>query len=336
MCNRVPVRGAGAPILGSVTSPRTGSSSTAPARIGYLGPAGTFTEQALFTQTDLSNSELVPMASIPEILVATTNGTIDAGFVPIENAIEGTVTDTQDGLVHTHDLLVQREVVIPVSLHLLGVPGASIGDVTTVVSYPHALGQCRSFLERSTPGATLEATNSTADAARILAESADPTMAAIATSRAAELYGLEILADEIEDFPDNATRFFLVGRHAVPAPTGHDKTSLVVFQHADTPGSLLDMLLEFSVREVNLTKLESRPTRRGLGDYCFLVDLEGHIRDGVVADALRSLKAKQADVKFLGSYPAAGDTGPERRAVRDAAHQAAATWIDDLHNRIDD
>ncbi len=317
-----------------MTSPRTGTPSLVPGRIGYLGPAGTFTEQALFTQADLCTAELVPMASIPEILAATTGGTIDAGFVPIENAIEGTVTDTQDGLVHTHDLLVQREVVIPVSLHLLGMPGAAIADITTVVSYPHALGQCRSFLDSRTPGATLEATNSTADAARLLTESGDRSMAAIATSRAAELYGLEILAPEIEDHPDNATRFLLVAGHAVPAPTGHDKTSLVVFQHADTPGSLLGILQEFAVRAVNLTKLESRPTRRGLGDYCFLVDLEGHIHDEVVADAVRSLKAKQADVKFLGSYPAAGDAGPERRAATDAAHQAASAWMDDLQSRI--
>jgi prephenate dehydratase len=348
--NPCPVTGPGAPILTIVNSQTTGDHPTgapspqtpaagarpgAHGRIGYLGPAGTFTEQALFTQADLCTAELVPMASIPEILAATTDGTIDAGFVPIENAIEGTVTDTQDGLVHTHDLLVQREVVIPVSLHLLVVPGASIQDITTVVSYPHALGQCRSFLDSHIPGVSLEATHSTADAAQLLATSGDRSMAAIATSRAAELYGLDILAPEIEDHPDNATRFLLVARHTVPAPTGYDKTSLVVFQHADTPGSLLDMLLEFSIREVNLTKLESRPTRRGLGDYCFLVDLEGHIHDGVVADAVRSLKAKQADVKFLGSYPAAGDTGPERRAARDAAHQAASVWMDDLQSRIE-
>jgi prephenate dehydratase len=322
-----------------VTSPRTGSadtgtSTTAYNRIGYLGPAGTFTEQALFTQADLCTAELVPMTSIPHILTATTDGSIDAGFVPIENAIEGTVADTQDGLVHTHDLLVQREVTIPVSLHLLGMPGAAIANITTVVSYPHALGQCRAFLDGHTPAAILEATNSTADAARMVAESADPAVAAIATSRAAELYGLEILAPEIEDHPDNATRFLLVARHTVPAPTGHDKTSLVVFQRDDTPGSLLGILQEFAVRAVNLTKLESRPTRRGLGDYCFLVDLEGHIHDEVVADAVRSLKAKQADVKFLGSYPAAGDAGPDRRASRDAAQQAADAWMDDLQSRI--
>lgn len=334
--NPCPAPGPDAPILTFVTTPHNGTPPTAHGRIGYLGPAGTFTEQALFTQADLCAGELVPMASIPEVLAAATDGSIDAGFVPIENAIEGTVADTQDGLVHTHDLLVQREVVIPVSLHLLVVPGATIDDITTVVSYPHALGQCRSYLDSHIPGAALEATKSTADAARMVAESGDRSVAAIATSRAAELYGLATLAPEIEDHPDNATRFLLVARHRVPAPTGHDKTSVVVFQRADTPGSLLGILQEFAVRAVNLTKLESRPTRRGLGDYCFLVDLEGHIHDEVVADALRSLKAKQADVKFLGSYPAAGDTGPDRRAASDAAHHAATTWMGDLQSRIED
>ena len=305
-------------------------------RIGYLGPAGTFTEQALFTQADLSDAELTALDSIPDILAATAEGRVDAGFVPIENAIEGTVADTQDGLAFAVDLLIQREVVIPVQLHLLGLPGATLAGVTKVMSYPHALGQCRRFLERELPGATLEATNSTADAARLAADEADPSIAAIATSRAGELYGLEPLATDIEDHPDNATRFVLVAPHAVAPATGHDKTSVVIYQRADTPGSLLGILQEFAVRAVNLTRLESRPTRRGLGDYCFLVDLEGHISDDVVADALRSLKANQQDVKFLGSYPAAGEAGPARRAEVDASRREADAWMDDLLGRVRD
>lgn len=302
--------------------------------IAYLGPAGTFTEQALFTQADLCAGTLVPFASIPDVLAAVTSGEVQAGFVPIENAIEGTVTDTQDGLVHTHDLMVQREVVMPVQLHLLGLPGTSPNQVATVLSYPHAYGQCRRYLDDHVGGARFRATNSTADAARLLAEEGDTRQAAIATRRAAELYGLDVLAGDIEDHPDNATRFLLVAPHRIPAPTGHDKTSIVVFQRADTPGSLLSILQEFAVRDVNLSKLESRPTRRGLGDYCFLVDLVGHIADEVVADALRSLKANQQDVKFLGSYPAAGEAGPTERAHADAAHQQADTWIDALRGRI--
>ena len=316
------------------TRPETTAPATVPATIGYLGPAGTFTEQALFTQADLCTAELVPMASIPEVLAATADHRVGAGFVPIENAIEGTVADTQDGLVHSHDLLVQREVVIPVQLHLVGLPGTDLSAVATVVSHPHALGQCRTFLDRSLGSAVHKAANSTADAARAVAEHADATVVAIATSRAAELYGLDILAGDIEDHPDNATRFLLVGTDTIPAPTGHDKTSVVVFQRADTPGSLLAILQEFAVRAVNLSKLESRPTRRGLGDYCFLVDLEGHIHDAVVADALQSIKAKQGDVKFLGSYPAAGDTGPDRRRSSDAERDAAEAWMRSLQARI--
>jgi prephenate dehydratase len=305
-------------------------------RIGYLGPAGTFTEQALFTQPDLAEAELTALDSIPDVLAAAADGRIDAGFVPIENAIEGTVADTQDGLAFGVDLLIQREVVIPVQLHLLGVRGATLDGVTKVMSHPHALGQCRAFLERDLPGATLEATNSTADAARLTAEDADPTVAAIATSRAAELYGLDQLTTDIEDHPDNATRFVLVAPRSVAPPTGHDKTSVVIYQRADTPGSLLGILQEFAVRAVNLTRLESRPTRRGLGDYCFLIDLEGHIGDDVVADALRSLKVNQQDVKFLGSYPAAGAAGPTRRAEVDAARRDANAWMDDLLGRVRD
>lgn len=302
--------------------------------IGYLGPAGTFTEQALFTQADLCDAELTALDSIPDVLAAAADGRVDAGFVPIENAIEGTVTDTQDGLAFGGDLLIQREVVIPVQLHLLGLGGATLEGVRTVMSHPHAHGQCREFLERQLHDAALEATNSTADAARLAAAGADPAVAAIATSRAGELYGLEVLAADIEDHPDNATRFVLVAAGSVAPPTGHDKTSVVIYQRADTPGSLLGILQEFAVRAVNLTRLESRPTRRGLGDYCFLVDLEGHISDDVVADALRSLKANQQDVKFLGSYPAAGEAGPTRRAEVDAARRDADAWMDDLRGRV--
>lgn len=313
-------------------------SDSTPRRIGFLGPSGTFTEEALLTQEDLRGDELLALESIPEVLRAAEVGEIDLGFVAIENAIEGTVTVTQDVLAFTSDLLIQREVVIPVQLHLLARPGTRLEDVRTVMSFPHASGQCRTFLEAQLPEASLAATNSTADAARLLGEGlgdgGDGAAAAIATRRAAELYGLEVLAGDIEDHPDNATRFVVVAKHVVPPPTGHDKTSIVVYQRADTPGSLLGILQEFAARAINLTKLESRPTRKALGDYCFLVDLEGHISDEIVADAMRSLKTKQKDVKFLGSYPAAGDHGPDRRRERDEAWQQAQAWVTDLRGRI--
>ena len=138
---------------------------------------------------------------------------------------------------------------------------------------------------------------------------------------------LEVLAADIADHRDNQTRFVVVAREGVPARTGHDKTTIVCFQHTDRPGSLLVILQEFAARGINLTKLESRPTKRALGDYCFIIDLEGHVEDEVVADSLRTLKAELADVKFLGSYPAGGDHGPSVRRSADAAWRAADEWL---------
>lgn len=158
-------------------------------------------------------------------------------------------------------------------------------------------------------------------------------MAAIANARAAEVYGLRTLAADIEDHPENSTRFVLVAPSGVPKATGHDKTSVVVYQQEDRPGSLIAILQEFVARDINLTKLESRPTKKGLGDYCFVFDLEGHIRDEVVADCLRNLKAKQADVKFLGSYPAAG-AGHTTRAEVAERFRSAEAWVDSLRSQI--
>jgi len=305
--------------------------------IAYLGPVGTFSEQALLSQPDLATATALPMSSFVEVLRATEGGEVDYAFVAIENAIEGTVNASQDALVFDADLFIQREVVLPIHLDLMARPGVAIGDITHVMSYPHALAQCRHFVARELPGATPEAANSTAEAARLLAAATDElarTGAAIGPRRAAEVYGLEILASAIEDHPDNATRFLLITRDAVPAPTGHDKTSIVVFQHADEPGSLLSILHEFADRGINLSKLESRPTRRGLGDYCFLIDLEGHIADELVADALRSLRARQADVKFLGSYPIAGERADRVREEVSEAQREADSWLDGLRARV--
>ncbi|MEZ5142900.1 MAG: prephenate dehydratase [Acidimicrobiales bacterium] len=303
-------------------------------RVGYLGPAGTFTEQALSTQTDLLDAELVAIGSIPDVLAATEAGNVDLGFVAIENSIEGTVNVTQDTLAFEAHLLIQREVVIPVHLNLLGRPGARLDEIKAVVSFPHATAQCRGFLTERLPGVVAQAANSTSEAARLVAEGGDPHTAALSTARAAEVYGLEILAADIEDHPDNATRFVVVARQGVPSPTGHDKTSIVVFQRADAPGSLLAILQEFAARNINLSKLESRPTKKGLGDYCFLIDLEGHIDDEVVGDALRTLVAKQHDVKYLGSYPAAGEHGPEVRREAVEAWRTADAWLHDLRAQV--
>ncbi len=202
-------------------------------------------------------------------------------------------------------------------------------------SYPHALAQCQKYLARELPEAEQRAANSTADAARILGESGGPGEAAIAPRLAAERYGLVVVAEDVEDHPDNQTRFVLVARTRIPKPTGHDKTSIVCFQRADHPGSLHGILGQFAARNINLTKLESRPTKQGLGDYCFVIDLNGHVGDEVVADCLRDLHAGLAEVKFLGSYPAAGEHGPEQRRQADAAWQAADDWLRGLRDSIE-
>jgi prephenate dehydratase len=304
-------------------------------RVGFLGPEGTFTEQALLSQPDLAALDLVALPSIPEVLASVEAGRVDLGFVAVENSIEGAVTVTVDNLAFETDLLIQREVVMGVQMNLLAPSGVGMADVTRVLSIPVATAQCRSFLHRDLPGAVSLATSSTAEAAQLVAgPEHDGHTAAIAPSVAAKVYGLDVLATDIEDHPDNATRFVVVSRTGIPAPTGHDKTSVVIFQRTDRPGSLLTILQEFAARSINLTKLESRPTKKGLGHYCFLIDLEGHIGDELVADCLRDLKSKVEDVKFLGSFPAAGEHGPARRREAEAAWRSASEWVDRLRGEI--
>ena len=304
-------------------------------QVAYFGPAGTFTEEALLSQPDLAAGVRTPFPAVPEVIAAVERGDADGGVVPIENMIEGSVSVTLDTLAFDSDLLIQREIDLPVSLNLCVRPGVALADVRTVVSFPHALAQCRAWMAKKVPEAEARASHSTSDAAREVAKSKRADMAAICNALAAEIYGLKVLAREIEDHPENETRFVLVGR-GVPAPTGHDKTSIVCFQREDQPGSLLQILQEFAARSINLTKLESRPTKRGLGDYCFFIDCEGHVSDEVLADALRNLVAKQAEVKFLGSSPVAGpaEAGVARRKAAGKAWKSAAAWVETLRAQI--
>ena len=256
-------------------------------------------------------------------------------MVPIENSIEGAVTVTLDTLAFDTDLLIQREIVLPVSLNLLAKPGVKKSALTTVISIPLAAAQCRRWLAKNLPDVEFEAANSTAEAAERVSRSKRKDVAAIGTAHAAGIYKLASLAKDIEDHPENETRFVLIG-HGVPAPTGHDRTSIVCFQKQDRPGSLLAILQEFAARAINLTKLESRPTKAGLGDYCFFIDLEGHVSDELVADCLRNLVAKQADVKFLGSYPSGhGEAGDKRKAAS-KAWRDASLWLDRIRRQVRD
>jgi prephenate dehydratase len=303
--------------------------------VGFFGPFGTFTEQAVRSQADLAGGELVAFRTVPDVLDAVASGDVEYGVVPIENSIEGTVNFTQDALSFDYDLLIQREIVLNIEHCLLALPGTALADITTVLSIPVATAQCHRYLRENLPDAEVRAANSTADAARIVSTEKMAGAAAIAPCNAASLYGLDVVASNIEDHAGNQTRFVVVGRSGIPAPTGHDVTGIVVYQRADEPGSLISILQEFAARRVNITNLLSRPTKDGgLGDYCFVMYLDGHIGDELVADALRALHAKQGAVKFLGSYPAAGEHAHSAREHADARWQQADDWVERLRDSI--
>ena len=305
-------------------------------RIGFLGPFGTFTEQALMSQADLAAGDLVPYRTMPDVLDAVESGEVAYGFVAIENSIEGMVNLTQDELVFNHSLLIQREVVLDIEHCLLAQSGTTLADVKVVLSIPVATAQCHAYLREHVGSAEVRATNSTADGARLVAEMG-AGVAAVAPRAAARVFGLEVIAADIADHPGNQTRFVLVGRAGIPAPTGHDRTGLVVYQRADEPGSLISILQEFAARRINLSNLQSRPTKGGgLGDYCFIIYADGHVADELLADAMRSLRSKQGRVKFLGSYPAAGEHAHEAREHADARWREADDWITDLRSQITD
>lgn len=267
-------------------------------RLAYLGPPGTFSEEAALRY--LPDAEIVPLASESAIGVAVDAGDVDEGILAIENSLAGTVTRTIDVLVHDTKLAIRAELVLPVELCLIAQPGTKLGDIRVVRSIQVALDQCQRFVERELPGVTQEASLSTAAAVREVVGKAGA--AAIGTARAAELHGGEVLERGIQDNPYNKTRFVAVG-HADSEPTGRDKTSIAFSVAHDKPGTLVEVLHEFSDRAINLTKIESRPSREELGVYIFLIDLEGHRTDPDVAAALAAVEAKAFFFRNLGSYP---------------------------------
>jgi prephenate dehydratase len=298
-------------------------------RVAFLGPFGTFTEQALRTQADLTSGELRACRTVPDVLDAVTGGEVDFGFVPIENSTEGMVNFTLDALAFDHDLLITREVVLDIHMCLAARPGVALADVTEILSIPVATAQCHRFIREHVPKADVRPAASTAGAAQAVSQDPSMHLAAICPRVAAELYGLDVLADDIEDHDGNQTRFVVVARQGTPAPTGHDRTALVVYQRADEPGSLISILQEFAARRLNLSNLISRPTKLGgLGDYCFIIFAEGHVADDLVADAMRALHAKQGGVKFFGSWPRADDLAHDARAHADERWRMADDWID--------
>lgn len=303
----------------------------------YLGPAGTFTEAALLAclgELGLTGEAvLVPCASVAATLDSVRSGESTAAMVPLENSVEGSVSATLDELAFGAPLIIRRETNLPVSFALLGRPGTTLADVRTVASHPHAQPQCRHWLSEHLPEAEWVAAGSNADAARLVAEGRFD--AALAGAFAAEVYGLEVLAEPVHDVSGAETRFVLVSLPVSPEPaTGSDKTSLVLVIGKDHPGALLEILTEFAVRGINLTRIESRPTGGGIGDYFFSVDAEGHIDEARVGEALIGLHRICADVRFLGSYPRTDGARPAlRRGVSDAEYSEAQAWLARIRDR---
>lgn len=278
--------------------------ATTTQRIAYLGPAGTFTEQAV--QAFLGDGEQVPCVSVAAALDMVRAGGTDAAVVPLENSVEGGVSATLAELSVGHPLVITGETLVTVDFALLGRPGTTLDAVRRVATHPHAAAQCRRWLEANLPTSEVVTVSSTAYAAELVAGGTQGYHAAVAAPAAAATYGLVSLAQPIGDRPGAVTRFVRVERPGrQPEPTGSDTTSLVAFIRDDHPGALLSLLGEFASRGVNLSRIESRPTGVGLGRYCFFIDVEGHVSQDSVGDALVGLHRTGASVRFLGSYPKA-------------------------------
>jgi prephenate dehydratase len=277
-------------------------------RVAVLGPPGTFSQEALFAARG-DDVEPVYTPTVYDAVMAVHRNEVDRSFVPIENSLEGSVNATLDALaVETRDIAIVGEAVHPVRHCLISARHLELADVETVVSHPQANGQCARFLRERLGHARVLAAPSTSEAVRMVADAPDQRWAALGTRLAAELYGCEILRAGVEDVADNETRFVWLARTDEPEEpsAGPWKTSLVFWGvGAQEPGWLVRCLSEFAFRGVNLTKIESRPRKQGLGRYMFFVDLEGRADDRTVAEAMRSLGTHCEEVRSLGSYPAA-------------------------------
>ena len=268
-------------------------------RIAYLGPQGTFTEDAALLHD--KTAQLIPFPSIPAVAVAVASGMAEEGVVAIENSLEGSVTDTLDLLIHESGVFIRKELVLPIEHYLLVKPGTEAGGVKVLYSHPQALGQCRNVIERCFPKVNVVAALSNAAAVEEMMVSTHPA-AAIGTRRAAELYGAEILARGIQDKASNVTRFVVLALTDHP-PTGSDKTSLCFSFADDRPGVLCEVLQKFAERNINLAKIESRPSKESLGRYIFLIDIEGHHDDALVSEVLKQVREVTSLFKVFGSYP---------------------------------
>jgi len=281
-------------------------------RIGILGPEGTFSETAAMlwlkgrgSGRKTENVELMYHETIVDVSESIVRREVDYGIVPIENSLEGSVGETLDLLSSENnepEMRIIGEILVPIKICLLA--KESFGSIRTVVSHPHALAQCKQFIRErlKVKGVEVKSVDSTAGAAKMAME--DEEIAALASEEAAKKYGLTILAENVQD-KESITRFVVLSSAGIETvPTGKDKTSLLIYL-MDRPGALYEVLGEFAQREINLTKIESRPSKRALGDYMFHIDCEGHLEEKVIKEALEGVKRKVAMLKVLGSYPKA-------------------------------
>lgn len=281
--------GIGIPMLGRYMS------------IAFLGPRGTNSEEAALIHGG-ADAELVAVPGIPALVSAVETGLADVAVLPIENSIEGPISTTLDLLIHETGLLIRAEVVVPIRHVMVTVPGATLDGIQTVISHPQGLAQCRRFLERFLPHAEQVAWLSTAGAVREVVEGDDLTRAAIGPERSHELYGGHILARDIQDIRGNLTRFVVLAAEDA-SPTGNDKTSIAFTVKENVPGILFKVFQPFADRDIQLTKIESRPIKGRLGLYVFLVDFEGHKLDPEIAQVLGEVRELVKDLKVFGSYP---------------------------------
>jgi prephenate dehydratase len=297
-------------------------------RLAFLGPVGTFAHAALRTLPIAAGAELLPLASVPLVIDALRSGQADGALVPLENSVEGAVPATLDELSGGDPLVIAEEAYLPVEFDVLARPGTSLDEIDTVATHPHAEAQVRRWLMTNLPHARVALVGSTAGGAQAVA--AGEFDAAVAPVVAGQIYGLTCLAHDVADNPAAVTRFVLLTHPTPPpAPTGNDRTTLVAYLREDHSGALLEILSEFGSRAINLTRIESRPTKSQIGQYCFSIDCEGHIADERVGDAIAALHRVCADVRYLGSYPRRdGKQADIARGRSDSDFGDARTWLD--------
>lgn len=270
----------------------------------FLGPIGTFSDMAVRALVErgslLADYDPLPCESLPEVFEAVERGKAEYGIVPIENSLEGSVTAVLDAFAFTSRAEILGEIAIDIHQALLLNPAATLDDVTTIASHTQGIGQCRRWINQNLPGRQLRLANSTAAAAEMAA--ADKTVAAIAAPLAAEICGIDIYEEAIEDNLSSQTRFVIIGKGPV-AHEGPGKSTLALFMNADRPGTLQMILSELFFAGVNLTMVQSRPTKQDLGDYMFFMDIDGYADDPNIQVALNCLRMKMREVKVIGSYP---------------------------------